>query len=452
MVNRETFGSNKIAILAMAGSAIGLGNIWRFPYMVGQNGGAAFIIIYILSCFLLAVPILMSETIIGHRTHQNTFGAMKTLAPGTKWSLLGLLTVISPFIILSYYSVVGGWSIDFLYKSVFEGFKITDGQLQGTSFGSFISSTWGPIICHTIFSLLCVVIVSAGVKSGIEKFNKICMPMLFILIIFILIFSISLPGASAGIDYMLKPDFSKITGPIVASAVGQSFFSLSLGVGTILIYSSYIKSKENILNSGIGTTAFDLIFALLAGFAVMPAVFAAGIEPGAGPGLIFETLPFIFAKMGFGIPWISSVVAIFFFLAVVFAALTSAISMYEAIVAYFVEEKNMSRRKATILVFFGTWFLGLFCSLSFGPLSHLKIMNLSLFDFCDKFTSNFLMTIGGLLFVIFAGWKMKKQEVWEEFTGNGKYKLNCKIFGVFYFILKFIAPIGVGVVFISNFI
>ena len=230
----------------MAGSAIGLGNIWRFPYMVGQNGGAAFIIIYILSCFLLAVPILMSETIIGHRTHQNTFGAMKTLAPGTKWSLLGLLTVISPFIILSYYSVVGGWSIDFLYKSVFEGFKITDGQLQGTSFGSFISSTWGPIICHTIFSLLCVVIVSAGVKSGIEKFNKICMPMLFILIIFILIFSISLPGASAGIDYMLKPDFSKITGPIVASAVGQSFFSLSLGVGTILIYSSYIKTKENI--------------------------------------------------------------------------------------------------------------------------------------------------------------------------------------------------------------
>ncbi|MBQ2006816.1 MAG: sodium-dependent transporter, partial [Bacteroidales bacterium] len=279
MANRETFGSNKVAILAMAGSAIGLGNIWRFPYMVGQNGGAAFIIIYIISCFLLAVPILMSETIIGHRTHQNTFGAMKTLAPGTKWSLLGLLAVVSPFIIMSYYSVVGGWSIDFLYKSVFEGFKIADGQLQGTSFGSFISSTWGPIICHTIFSLLCVVIVSAGVKSGIEKFNKICMPVLFILIIFILIFSVSLPGASAGIDYMLKPDFSKITGPIVASAVGQSFFSLSLGVGTILIYSSYIKSKENILNSGIGTTAFDLMFALLAGFAVMPAVFAAGIEP-----------------------------------------------------------------------------------------------------------------------------------------------------------------------------
>lgn len=452
MVKRETFGSNKVAILAMAGSAIGLGNIWRFPYMVGQNGGAAFIIIYLLSSFLLAVPILMSETIIGHRTHQNTFGAMTTLAPNSKWRWLGLITVISPFVILSYYSVVGGWSLEFLYKSVIQGFTVENGQLQGTSFASFISSVWGPIICHTIFSLLCVVVVSAGVKSGIERFNKISMPLLFVLMILILIFSISLPGASAGIDYMLKPDFSKITGPIVASAVGQSFFSLSLGVGTILVYSSYIKSKENILNSGIGTTAFDLLFALLAGFAVMPAVFAAGIEPGAGPGLIFETLPFIFAKMGVGAPWVSSLVAVFFFVAVVFAALTSAISMYEAIVAYFVEEKNMSRRKATILVFLCTWFLGIFCSLSFGPLNHVKIFNLSIFDFCDKFTSNFLMTIGGLLFVVFAGWKMKKQDVWSEFTGNGSFKLNCKIFNIFYFILKYIAPIGVAIVFISNFI
>lgn len=452
MVNRETFGSNKVAILAMAGSAIGLGNIWRFPYMVGQNGGAAFIIIYLLSSFLLAVPILMSETIIGHRTHQNTFGAMNTLAPNSKWKWVGLLTVLSPFVILSYYSVVGGWSLEFLSRSIFQGFVVENSQLQGTPFSSFISSVWGPIICHTIFSLLCVVVVSAGVKSGIERFNKISMPMLFVLMIMILAFSVSLPGASAGIDYLIKPDFSKITGPIVASAVGQSFFSLSLGVGTILVYSSYIKNKENILNSGIGTTAFDLIFALLAGFAVMPAVFAAGIEPGAGPGLIFETLPYIFAKMGIGAPWISSIVAVFFFLAVVFAALTSAISMYEALVAYFVEEKNFSRKKATALVFFSTWFLGLFCSLSFGPLSHIKIFNLSIFDFCDKFTSNFLMTIGGLLFVIFAGWKMKKQEVWEEFTGHGSYKLNCKIFNFFYFILKYIAPVGVAVVFLSNFI
>ena len=235
---RELFGGRSAAILALAGSAIGLGNIWRFPYMVGQTGGAAFIIIYLASCLLLSLPIFLAEAIIGHRTHAGTFGAMEQLAPGTKWKWLGLLTVISPLVILSYYSVVGGWSIDYLWRSLTGGFHVSELGTVSSAYGSFISSSWGPLLCHTLFLGGCAAIVSAGVKSGIERFNKISMPLLFVLIVVIMIYSLTLPGASAGVEYLLKPDFSKITPSAVAAAMGQSFFSLSLGVGTILTYCS----------------------------------------------------------------------------------------------------------------------------------------------------------------------------------------------------------------------
>lgn len=451
-MEREHFGSNAAAIMAMAGSAIGLGNIWRFPYMVGQNGGAAFIIVYLLASVFLSIPILLSETIIGHKSHQGPFGAMDSLAHGTRWKWLALLTVISPLIILSYYSVVGGWSIEYLLKAITGGgFSISPEGEVTADFGRFISSVGGPLVCHTVFLVLCALIVSAGIKSGIEKFNKVTMPLLFVLIVVIMVFSLSLPGASAGVSYMLKPDFSKLTAPAIASAMGQSFFSLSLGVGTILTYSSYIRKKENILVSGLGTTAFDLLFALIAGFAVMPAVFAAGIEPGAGPGLIFETLPYIFARMGFGAAWLSGCVAVLFFITIVFAALTSAVSMYEVGVTYLVDEKKMGRRKATVLVFIGTWVLGALCSLSFGPLSGFRLFGETLFNFCDKLTSNFLMTFGGLLFVIFVGWKLKKPDVRAEFTGDGSYRFNDRIFGVFYFLLKYVAPPAIIIIFITNF-
>ena len=288
---RELFGGRGAAILAMAGSAIGLGNIWRFPYMVGQTGGAAFIILYLVCCLLLSLPIFLAEAVIGHRTHAGTFGALEQLAPGTKWKWLGLLTVLSPLVILSYYSVVGGWSMDYLWRSLTAGFHADAIGTVSSEFGGFIASPWAPLLCHTLFLGGCAWIVSAGVKSGIEKFNKVTMPLLFVLIVVIMGYSLTLPGSAAGVSYMLKPDFSKITPSAVAAAMGQSFFSLSLGVGTILTYASYVHEKENILVTGLGTVGFDLLFALIAGFAIMPAVFAAGIEPGAGPGLIFETLP-----------------------------------------------------------------------------------------------------------------------------------------------------------------
>ena len=449
---RELFGGRGAAILAMAGSAIGLGNIWRFPYMVGQTGGAAFIILYLVCCLLLSLPIFLAEAVIGHRTHAGTFGALEQLAPGTKWKWLGLLTVLSPLVILSYYSVVGGWSMDYLWRSLTAGFHADAIGTVSSEFGGFIASPWAPLFCHTLFLGGCAWIVSAGVKSGIEKFNKVTMPLLFVLIVVIMGYSLTLPGSTAGVSYMLKPDFGKITPSAVAAAMGQSFFSLSLGVGTILTYASYEHEKENILVTGLGTVGFDLLFALIAGFAIMPAVFAAGIEPGAGPGLIFETLPYIFAKMGASAPWLSSLVAVLFFVTIVFAAFTSAISMFEVGVAYLVEQKGLSRRRATLLIFACTWALGALCSLSFGPLSGVKLFGLSIFSFCDMLTSNFLMTFGGLLFVLFVGWKMDRKAVRDEFTCGGTARFNCAVFDAFWFLLRYIAPPAIVIIFITNFL
>lgn len=416
--------------------------------MVGQNGGAAFIIIYLLSALLMSLPIMLSEAIIGRSAAANTFGAMKKLAPGTKWKWLGFLTVISPLIILSFYSVVGGWSIEYLCKSATSGF----GDNISSLFGDFITRPWGPLLCHSAFLALTALIVSAGVKSGIERFNKISLPLLFVLIVLIMLYSITLPGAGEGIRYLAKPDFSKITISVIAAAMGQSFFSLSLGVGTILTYSSYMKKEDSILFTGIGTTAFDLIFALIAGFAIMPAVFAADIEPGAGPGLIFETLPFIFAKMGAAAPLLSRIVSILFFVTILIAALTSSISMYEVGVAYLVEERKLSRRKSVLLIFAGTWVLGTLCSLSFGPLSGVHIFGETIFNFCDKLTSNFLMTFGSLLFVFFVGWKMKREEVRREFTNEGSLRRSGRLFPVIYFMIRYVAPLVILVIFVTNLI
>lgn len=434
--------------MAMAGSAIGLGNIWRFPYVTGQNGGAAFILIYVICVILISLPIMLSETIIGRTAASNVFGAMKKLAPGTGWKWVGLLCLASPFIILSYYSVVGGWSIGYFFKSVATGFdeSITD------TFGTFTSSVWMPLLFHTLFILATAVIVCGGIKNGIEKFNNWSLPLLFVLIVVIAVYSITLPGASEGVKYLIKPDFSLLRPRSFAYAMGQGFFSLSLGVGTVLTYASYMKKDSDILKTGVCTAGFDMLFAIIAGFAVMPAVFAAGLEPGAGPGLIFETLPFIFVKMGVTAPLLSRLIAIFFFLTIVVAALTSSISMYEVVVAYLVEEKGMSRLKAVAITFVGIWSLGVICSLSFGPLSGVKILGLGIFDFCDTLTSNFLMTLGALLFVLFAGWKMNRETVWKAFTNDGKIKCNCLLFRPLYFMIRYVAPVGIVLLAFTNII
>ena len=342
--------------------------------------------------------------------------------------------------------------MDYLFQALGASFVRNDASQVSNTFSNLISSTWTPIFCHLGFMAITVFIVAAGVKSGIEKFSKFCLPVLFILIVAIMVFSISLPGAREGVNYLLKPDFSKITAKTFAFALGQSFYSLSLGMGIIITYSSYVSKRENLFVSAAGTAFFDLLFAIIAGFAIMPAVFAAGIEPSSGAGLIFQTLPFVFNKMGATMPWITSIAAILFFLTILFSALTSSVSLVEVGVAYLTEEKRMKRGWACFWIFLVTGIVGVFASLSFGPLSGVHFFGKGFFDFLDTFSSNFLLTIGGFLCVVFVGWKMSKANVKDEFTNGGKKKLNEKIFGVAYFLMKYLAPIAVAIIFVTNLI
>jgi NSS family neurotransmitter:Na+ symporter len=269
-----------------------------------------------------------------------------------------------------------------------------------------------------------------------------------LLILFIVVYSLTLPGSMAGVKYLLKPDFSRLNADAYAAALGQAFFSLSLGVGTVLTYSSYVKKEENLVVSGVGTAISDLVFALVAAFAVMPAVFAAGFEPGSGPGLVFQTLPYIFNKMSQGMPVVSTLVSISFFLSILAAALTSAISMLEVGVAYLVDQKGMNRRRATCLLSLGVWLLGLLCSLSFGPLADVKLLGRNIFDLLDGLCSNWLLPLGGLIFTLFVGWRMSKPDVRDELTNGGT--CNVRIFNTVYFLMRYLAPIGILVVFLSN--
>lgn len=425
MMKRESFGSQAAVIMAMAGTAIGLGNFWRFPYMVGEYGGAIFIIIYILCAFLMSLPIFFAESIIGRRTRANAIGAMKQLAPHSPWQVLGWLSVITPTIIVSYYSIVGGWSIEYFIKSF------------GLDFGQFNPEGWTVLCYDAIFLGLSCIIVALGVKSGIEKFSKFSIPLLFCLIVVIAIYSLNMPGAKAGVDYLVKPDFSKLTGRTVASALGQSFYSLSLGMGIVITYSSYISKEENIISSGIGTAIADTLFAILAGFAIMPAVFAAGIEPSAGPGLIFQTLPHVFSAMAPSASWIGSGIAALFFLSVIVAAMTSSVSLIEVSVAFLVEELKIRRWQASLLAFFIVMVLGL------GSVFSSKV-----FGLVDELSSNVLLTFGALLAVLFVGWKMQKEDVRDELTNGGT--IGMRSFSLIYFLIKYAAPIAIVIIFFSN--
>ena len=445
-MSRDSFGSRFGALVAMAGSAVGLGNLWRFPYLVGENGGAAFIIVYVILCFMICLPIFISEFVVGRRSQKNAYAAFRDLSGGSAWRWVGLFTIIVPLIVLSYYSVIGGWSIDYLLKSCAFSFTSNDSQSAiNTMFIGFVSSTWAPLITHTAFLLVTTLIVVIGIKDGIEKFSKVMMPILFFIVLGIAIYSLTLPGAQKGVEYLFHPDFSKIDAKSCAAALGQAFFSLSLGFGTIMTYASYVSKKENIMFQSVATAVSDLMFAMIAGLAIMPAVFAFGLNPQSGPGLVFETLPYVFSQMPAG-----GLVAILFFVALLVAALTSSISMLEVAVAYLVEEKKFSRIAACIVLFIICWVIGAICSLSFGPLSHIRIDGGNLFDFFDNLSSNILMTLGSLLTVLFVGWRLKKTDVYDEFTNGGTLRRSVKLFGVLWFLIRYICPIAIMTIFITG--
>lgn len=444
---RDSFGSKFGILVAMAGSAVGLGNLWRFPYLVGTNGGAAFIIIYLAFVIVLCLPLLYCEFVIGRRSGANVFGAFTALSNKKAWGSVGIIAVLCAGSVLSFYSVVGGWTIDYLVKSLTFKFNVSDVSSMGTMFTESVTSTYEPMLFLFLFVLFTALIVIAGVKEGIEKYAKLMMPMLFLMILLIAVRSLTLPGASAGVAFLFKPDFSKVTANTVLDAMGQGFFSLSLGCGTIITYASYVSKDVGVIGTSAKTAAADTIFAILAGLAIMPAVFAYGISPSEGPGLVFVTLPHIFAQIPFG-----GILAILFFFILFMAAITSSISLLEVVVAYIIEELKMSRTVAVIVSSIGIFLLGLLCSLSQGVLSDVTIFGKNFFDLFDFLSSNVFMTVGGLLSIIFVGWVLKKKNFVDELSVEGK-GATYKVYVDFtFFCIKYIAPIVVAIIMIRGLI
>ncbi len=446
---KETAGRGRWAsrtgfVLAAAGSAVGLGNLWKFPYMAGENGGAAFVFVYLLLLVLIGMTVMLAELTVGRHTQLDALGAYKKLS--AKWAWVGGMGVLCAFLIMAFYTVVGGWAIKYFLGSF-------AGATANIDFVGFIGGSMEPIIYTLIFCLLTWIIVFLGVGGGIERASKIMMPLLLIFLIIIAFRSCTLPGAGAGLNYYLNPDFSKIDGGVILAAMGQVFFSLSLGMGCMITYGSYLDQDSSLIQSAWMIPALDTAVAFLAGLAIFPAVFAFGMEPGAGPGLMFATLPQVFAQMPAG-----SFFAAIFFLLVIFAALTSAISLLEVVTAYFVDEKSIKRSSASVMGIAGIFILAIPSSLSMGILANVHVipeiaaMNISAMGFFDSFdflTSKLLLPLGGLLLCIFVGWVWGTDKALNEITDGGRS--SFPLGGIWSILVKYIAPVGIFLVFLSGF-
>ncbi len=441
--NRDSFTSKFGVIAAAAGSAVGLGNIWKFPYIAGVYGGAAFLFVYLGFIVAIGLPVMVSELIIGRSSRRNAFGAFKVLAPGSPWRFIGILGVGAAFLILSFYGVVAGWSVEYVILSLENGFSQKTPDEISTIFTTLIEAPIKPVLLQLFFMLLTAVIVVFGIKRGIEKYTKILMPVLVIILLFLCVKSVSLEGAKAGLEFLFKPDFSKLTGDGILSALGHAFFTLSLGMGTLITYGSYIKNDNNLINTAINVTVADTVIAILAGIAIFPAVFAFGIEPSEGPGLIFVTLPNVFHQMPGGY-----IFSILFFILLSVAALTSSISILEVVVAYFKEEFKWERKKSVIVATVLISILGVLCSLSMGILSPYAFFGLNIFDLMDWISANLFLPIGGLFIALFVGWYLGRKKVAEEIAKGGK--LSGVFLSGFMFLVKIIAPIAIAIVMLNK--
>jgi NSS family neurotransmitter:Na+ symporter len=440
---RDVFSSKMGVIAAAAGSAVGLGNIWKFPYITGVYGGAAFLFVYLGFIVLIGLPIMLSEFMIGRKSRSNVFGAFKNLAPNSPWKLVGVLGVAAAVMILSFYGVVAGWSIDYIVKSVTDSFAAKSPEELDSMFTQFIEKPGLPIFYQLSFMLMTMAIVMIGVKDGIEKYAKILMPILILIIIVLDIRAITLDGAKEGLNFLFHPDFSKLTSEGILSALGHAFFSLSLGMGTLITYGSYIGDQNNLAKTALQVTIADTLIAILAGIAIFPAVFAFGIEPSSGPGLVFITLPNVFQQMPGGFFF-----AILFFLLLTVAALTSSISILEVVVAYFREELKIKRTFATILATVLIAIVGVFCSLSMGLFKEQTLFGLNFFDLLDWISANMLLPLGGLFISLFIGWYWGREKIEEELAKGSK--LSKGIITTFIFVLKFIAPGAIAIVFLHG--
>src|SRR6056297_4059511 len=440
---RDSFGSKFGVIAAAAGSAIGLGNIWRFPYVVGENGGGAFLFIYLAFIFAIGIPVMLSEFTIGRSAQRNAFGSFKKLAPNRPWYLIGLMGIAAAFMILAFYTAVAGWTLEYIYQSIINGFAGKSSADLGQMFDSFRESSFRPILWFAIFMFMTSWIVLSGVKNGIEKYAKILMPILLVLIIILCIRSVTLPGAKDGLLFLFKPDFSKITGNTILEALGQAFFSLSIGMGTLITYGSYISKKDNLANTAVSVSLTDTFIAIMAGVAIFPAVFAFGIAPESGEGLVYRTLPNIFQQMPGGYYF-----SLLFFVLLGVAALTSTISVLEVIVAYFAEELKMTRKRATILASLSVSVLGILSVLSFSSLQEFSIFGKNIFGILDFTSANILLPLGGLFIVLFVGWFYGVGNSRKELTNDGK--LKARYYPFYIFLVKFVAPIAIAMVFLNG--
>ena len=440
---RDNFGSKFGILAATAGSAVGLGNIWKFPYIAGENGGGAFLLIYLFFVLAVGVPVMMSEFAIGRRGQRNAYGSFNAIAPKKKWNIIGLMGIVAAFFILAFYSAVAGWTLEYMVQSATNSFAGQSKESLEGAFSAFLANPITPLIWQLIFMALTGLVILAGVSKGIEKYSKILMPLLLLFIIVLGIRSLTLEGGRAGLEFLFKPDFSKITAKTFLYAVGQAFFSLSLGMGALITYSSYFGKDVKLGSTAVQVALSDTLIAVLAGIMIFPAVFAFGIEPSSGPSLVFITLPGIFQQM-FGGAFFGTI----FFILLAVAALTSTISLLEVVVAFFAEELKMSRRKATALATIGASVLGVFASLSLGILGDVTLFGKNIFDLLDYTASNVLLPLGGLLIVLFVGWFGGKRMIKDELSNNGT--LKARYYPYFNFAVKFIAPIAIAAVFIYS--
>lgn len=442
---RNHWGSRLGFILAAVGSAVGLGNIWKFPFITGMNGGGAFVLVYLVAILFCGLPLLMAEFAIGRHAQKDVVGSFAALTP-TKglWKYVGWINLSAAFIILSYYGVIAGWTLDYLVKAFTFSFAGQDADAINGMFGALVTSPSEQILYLTIFTGLCLVAVMSGIKKGIERWNKVLMPSLFVIIIALAIYALTTDGAKEGIAFMLYPDFSKLTSQGVLEAIGHSFFTLSLAMGAMITYASYMDKKEEIYPVAIRIAALDTIVAIVAGLAIFPIVFAVGMEPTAGPGLIFKTLPQVFATIPGG-----NIVAILFFILMAFAALSSAISLLEVITAYVIDEKKVDRKKATIIMTILVYIAGIPSALSYSVLSDVTLVNgMAVLDSLDYVASNYMLPIGGLLIAVYTGFILDKRIVLAEITEDGQGYV--KVFKVWYVTIRYITPVLVLVVFLKS--
>ena len=445
--NRVNFGSKIGAILAAAGSAVGLGNIWRFPYETGNHGGAAFILVYLACVFVLGLPIMIAEFTVGRHSKASTGKAFSVLAPGTQWKWIGYLGVLAGLLILGYYSVVAGWTLEYVLTSLGNGFAGKGPEDFVAIFQDFSQDPFRPVLWLLIFLLLTHFIVVKGVKDGIEKSSKVMMPMLFILIVVLAGCSLSLPDASKGLEFLLKPDFSKVNADVFLGAMGQAFFSLSLGMGCLSTYASYFGPDTKMGKTALSVGLIDTFVAILAGLIIFPAAFSVGIQPDAGPSLIFITLPNVFQQAFGGIPFLAMVFSLMFYVLLALAALTSTISLHEVVTAFLHEKFELTRSRAALMVTGFCVVTGVLSSLSLGVWDA-KFFSLGFFDLLDFVTAKLMLPLSGFLVCLFVGWYLKRTVSYNELTNYGLQKASY--LPVYMFIIRYLAPVAIALIFVNE--